>query len=42
MGRYERAAKSSLKGATALSQGIVSSIKQDLRRESQVRRRNEG
>ena len=33
MGRYERAAKSSLKEATALSQGIVSSIKQDLRRE---------
>jgi len=33
MGRYERAAKSSLKEATALSAGIVNSIKQDFRRE---------
>lgn len=33
MGRYERAAKSSLKEATALASGIINSVKQDLRRE---------
>ena len=33
MGRYERAAKSSLKEATALYQGLVSSIKSDFTRE---------
>ncbi|MDP7374313.1 MAG: hypothetical protein QF445_02270 [Candidatus Poseidoniaceae archaeon] len=33
MGRYERAAKSSLKEATALASGIINSVRQDLRRE---------
>lgn len=33
MGRYERAAKSSLKEATALASGIIDSVRQDLRRE---------
>ena len=33
MGRYERAAKSSLKEATALASGIINSVKQGLRRE---------
>lgn len=33
MGRYERAAKSSLKEATALASGIIGSVRQDLRRE---------
>lgn len=33
MGRYERAAKSSLKEATALTSGIIDSVRQDLRRE---------
>ena len=33
MGRYERAAKTSLKEATALASGIIDSVRQDLRRE---------
>tara|TARA_B100000925_G_scaffold180280_1_gene136052 strand:+ start:2105 stop:2728 length:624 start_codon:yes stop_codon:yes gene_type:complete len=33
MGRYERAAKTSLKEATALASGIINSVRQDLRRE---------
>jgi len=33
MGRYERAAKSSLKEAAALASGIINSVRQDLRRE---------
>ena len=33
MGRYERAAKSSIKEATALASGIINSVRQDLRRE---------
>tara|TARA_B110000495_G_C22984684_1_gene579227 strand:- start:119 stop:751 length:633 start_codon:yes stop_codon:yes gene_type:complete len=33
MGRYERAAKTSLKEATALALGIIDTIRQDLRRE---------
>ena len=33
MGRYESAAKSSLKEATALASGIIDSVRQDLRRE---------
>lgn len=33
MGRYERAAKSSLKEATALASGIIDAVRQDLRRE---------
>ena len=34
MGRYERAAKSSLKEATALASGIIDSVRQDLRERS--------
>tara|TARA_B100001758_G_C18356040_1_gene582757 strand:- start:47 stop:688 length:642 start_codon:yes stop_codon:yes gene_type:complete len=33
MGRYERAAKTSLKEATALASGIIDSVRHDLRRE---------
>ena len=33
MGRYERAAKGSLKEATSLASGIIDSIRYDLRRE---------
>lgn len=33
MGRYERAAKTSLKEATALASGIITSVRHDLRRE---------
>lgn len=33
MGRYERAAKSSLKEAIALASGIIDAVRQDLRRE---------
>jgi len=33
MGRYERAAKNSVKEATALASGIIDSVRQDLRRE---------
>ena len=33
MGRYERAAKTSLKEATALASGIISTVRHDLRRE---------
>ena len=33
MGRYERAAKSSIKEAIALASGIIDSVRQDLRRE---------
>ena len=33
MGRYERAAKNSLKEATALASGIIESVRHDLRRE---------
>jgi D-ribose pyranose/furanose isomerase RbsD len=33
MGRYERAAKESLKEATALASGIIDTIRYDLRRE---------
>ena len=33
MGRYERAAKTSLKEATALASGLINSVRQDLRRE---------
>ena len=33
MGRYERAAKNSLKEATALASGVIESVRHDLRRE---------
>ena len=33
MGRYERAARNSLKEATALASGIIDSVRHDLRRE---------
>ena len=33
MGRHERAAKTSLKEATALASGIIDTIRHDLRRE---------
>ena len=33
MGRYERAAKTSLKEATALASGIITTVRHDLRRE---------
>ena len=33
MGRYERAAKTSLKEATSLAASIIDSVRQDLRRE---------
>ena len=33
MGRYERAAKNSLKEATALASGIIDTVRHDLRRE---------
>ena len=36
MGRYERAAKSSLKEATALASGIIDSVRQDLEEEARL------
>lgn len=33
MGRYERAARTSLKEATALASGIITTVRHDLRRE---------